>query len=210
MAPCASWLLRWSPAEWPAAGAPALRDRSAAHAPWSSVWDPPGARLLRIGPQPLRGAPPAHSCHKPYTRTRPRHKLSLPVGAEPAYRCWSRGRSAAISTLPRSRSNACSSRAPGPVRPRRPPVGHRGAGRFPVRVSDRGVWGGLCVCLWKMVWPTALCSAAAFPAFSLLRATGHSRFVPESIPCGGSGFPLLTPRSVGSCLPAPAQSSRLK
>src|ERR1035437_6972462 len=170
----------------------------------------PGARSPRIGPQLLRNASPAHSFRKPYTRTRPRHRLSLPVGAEPVCPWWSPGRSAAISTLPRSRGSACSSLAPRPGRPRRPPVGHRGAGRVPVRASGRGVWGGLCVCLWKMAWPTALCSAEAFPASSLLRATDHSPSGPESIPRGGIGFLLPNPRSVGDRLPAPVQSSRLR
>src|ERR1035437_2536814 len=205
-----SALPRSSPVEWPVAGARAPRSHSAARVPWSSVWDPPGARSPRIGPQLLRNASPAHSFRKPYTRTRPRHRLSLPVGAEPVCPWWSPGRSAAISTLPRSRGSACSSLAPRPGRPRRPPVGHRGAGRVPVRASGRGVWGGLCVCLWKMAWPTELCSGEAFPAFSLLRATDHSRSGPESIPRGGIGFLLPNPRSVGDRLPAPVQSSRLR
>src|ERR1022692_3000952 len=88
--------------------------------------------------------------------------------------------------------------------------GPRGAGRVPVRVAGRVVRGGLCVCPWKMAGPTGLCPAAAFPAFSLPRATGRSRSESELIPRGGNGFLLLNPRSVGSCLPAPVQSSRLQ
>jgi len=41
-------------------------------------------------------------------------------------------------------------------------------------VSVRGGWGGLCDWLWKMVWPAALFSAAAFPDFLLPRATGRA------------------------------------
>jgi len=70
-----------------------------------------------------------------------------------------------ISTLPRSRGSAVSSPAPRPVRPPRPRVGHRGAGRVPVQVSVRGVLGWLCVYSWKWRGRPRFAPQQPFPAF---------------------------------------------